>query len=72
MSTVYVRVSTYVLFTVYLYVWLHALCVHHTSKFSCILHFDVVTKLRLFVSIGITVEDSGGNASSVYLYLIIV
>ena len=53
MSTVYVRVSTYVLFTVDMYVYLHCvLNIHSTS--SCLLNFDVATALRMFVCIGIT------------------
>jgi len=53
MSTVYVRVSTYVLFTVDMYVYLHCvLNIHSTS--SCVFNFVVVTALSLFVCIGTT------------------
>ena len=62
MSTVYVRVSTCVLFTVYMYVYMQCvLNIHSTS--SCLLNFDVATELRLFLCIGTTgrgVRRNGG------------
>ena len=58
MSTVYVGVSTCVLFTVYMYVYIHCvLNIHSTS--SCLLNFDVATELMLFVCIGTTGRGGG-------------
>jgi hypothetical protein len=48
MSTVYVRVSTCVLVTVYMYGYTHCVLNIH-CKSSCLFHFDVVTELKLFV-----------------------
>jgi len=53
MSTVYEGVSTCVLFTVFMYVYIQCvLNIHSTS--SCLFNFDVATALSLFVCIGIT------------------
>jgi len=58
MSTIYVRVSTCVLVTVYMYVYMHCVFNIH-CKSSCLLHFDVATELRLFVCLGITGRVGG-------------
>jgi len=69
MSTVYVGVSTCVLFTVCMYVYIQCvLNIHSTS--SCSINLDVATALRLFVCIGITgrgVRRNGGQIPPQYI-----
>jgi hypothetical protein len=51
-------ICTCVLFTVYMYVYIHCVLNIHSTA-SCLLHFDVANELRLFVCIGITWVGGG-------------